>query len=283
MEIDTTRMGPAQPPRQLFPTFSGLHAIHPSASSKRKREKLQTRGPKEGIDKIVNNLRRLNLSLTGEVSFDNQGLDDDDLEEIAQHVQNPHLSNRKKKRIEYVKGFIEARDPCNTQKVDLFRKTLLAEYAGTVFDTHTTGDPKVRGTHGLAEIILKPKSRPVKQKMFQIQGERRAAWIILTDQIIADGKVEPGIGPWNSPSFPVPKKKPGEYRLVEDFRRVNDATVDDAHPLLGLKTSSINRAITKSGASWISRMDTTKCHSRKNTDPTPACPQPREPTNGKSW
>ena len=173
----------------------------------------------------------MNLNLPGEVCFDNQGLDDDDLEEIAQHVQNPHLSNRKKKKIEYVKGFIEARDPCNTQKVDLIRKTLLAEYAGSVFDTHTTGDPKVRGPHGLAEIILKTNARPVKQKMFQIQGERRAAWIALTDQIIADGKVEPGIGPWNSPSFPVPKKKPGEYRLVEDFRRVNDATVDDAHPL----------------------------------------------------
>ena len=67
--------------------------------------------------------------------------------------------------------------------------------------------------------------------MFQIQGERRAAWIAITDQIIADGKVEPGIGQWNSPSFPVPKKKTGEYRLVEDFRKVNDATVDDAHPL----------------------------------------------------
>ena len=45
------------------------------------------------------------------------------------------------------------------------------------------------------------------------------------------GKIEPGVGPWNSASFPVPKKKPGEYRLVEDFRDVNNATEDDAHPL----------------------------------------------------
>ena len=96
MEIDTTRMGPAQLPWQLFPNFSGLHAIHPSATSKRTGAQGHTRGPKEGIDKIVNNLRNMNLSLPGEVSFDNQGLDDDDLEEIAQHFQNPHLSNRKK-------------------------------------------------------------------------------------------------------------------------------------------------------------------------------------------
>ena len=83
MEIDTTRMGPAQPPRQLFPTFSGLHAIHPSATSKRTGAQGHNRGPKEGIDKIVNNLRKMNLSLPGEVSFENQGLDDDKLEEIT--------------------------------------------------------------------------------------------------------------------------------------------------------------------------------------------------------
>jgi hypothetical protein len=29
----------------------------------------------------------------------------------------------------------------------------------------------------------------------------------------------------------VPKKKPGEYRLVEDFRKLNDAIIDDGHPL----------------------------------------------------
>jgi hypothetical protein len=57
------------------------------------------------------------------------------------------------------------------------------------------------------------------------------AWIKLTDEIIEDGKIEPGVRPWSSPSFSVPKKIPGEYRLVEDFRKLNDATVDDGHPL----------------------------------------------------
>ena len=35
---------------------------------------------------------------------------------------------------------------------------------------------------------------------------------------------------WNSPSFPVPKKDTGKYRLVVDFRAVNEATITDAHP-----------------------------------------------------
>ena len=60
-------------------------------------------------------------------------------------------------------------------------------------------------------------------------GERRAAWVKLTDQLYQYGKIEPGQGPWCSPSFPVPKKKPGEYRLVVDFRRLNDATITYSH------------------------------------------------------
>ena len=36
---------------------------------------------------------------------------------------------------------------------------------------------------------------------------------------------------WNTPSFPVPKKRPGEYRLVQDFRPQNAAPIKDGHPL----------------------------------------------------
>jgi hypothetical protein len=76
--------------------------------------------------------------------------------------------------------------------------------------------------------------------MFQIQGERRTAWVKLTDEIIRDDKIEPGISPWNNPSFPVPKKKPNDYRLVEDFRRVND---EWAHfSFRGTKWQSMNAA-----------------------------------------
>ncbi len=62
------------------------------------------------------------------------------------------------------------------------------------------------------EIILKAGAILVKQRMFQIQGERRAAWVKLTDEIFWDDKIEPGISPWSSPSFPVPKKKLNDYR-----------------------------------------------------------------------
>ena len=67
--------------------------------------------------------------------------------------------------------------------------------------------------------------------MYQSQGERRDACIKLTDALIEQSKLEDGISPWSSTSFPVAKKEPGTYRLVVDFRAVNEATITDGHPL----------------------------------------------------
>ena len=53
----------------------------------------------------------------------------------------------------------------------------------------------------------------------------------LADELIAQEKWEDGVSAWSSPSFPVAKKEPGQYRLVADFRAFNEAKVTDAHPL----------------------------------------------------
>ncbi len=79
--------------------------------------------------------------------------------------------------------------------MDATRQKLLEDYAGSVFEDRTRGNHPIRGPHGGAEIILKAGAIPVKQRMFQIQGERRAAWVKLTDEIIWDDKIEPGISP----------------------------------------------------------------------------------------
>ena len=53
----------------------------------------------------------------------------------------------------------------------------------------------------------------------------------ISEGLVAEGKIEEGESPWISPAFPVPKKNPGEWRLVIDYRRLNEATVADRHPL----------------------------------------------------
>jgi hypothetical protein len=135
------------------------------------------------------------------------------------------------KNVDFIKGFVTSADPLPGSRVDELRAKILAEFSTTVFSGKTTGDPPIRGPLGVAEIILKSNVTPCKQRQFTITGERRDAWIRLIDQLILEGKIEPGHGSWNSPSFPVPKKRPGDYRLVVDFRALNDATEVDAHPL----------------------------------------------------
>ena len=89
----------------------------------------------------------------------------------------------------------------------------------------------MRGPFGEGEIWLKPDARPVSVPPFHLNGERREALDSLVGECIARKKLEPGKGAWNTPAFPVPKKTPGSYRLVQDLRPQNAATVKDGHPL----------------------------------------------------
>jgi hypothetical protein len=72
---------------------------------------------------------------------------------------------------------------------------------------------------------------PVKQRMYQFHGERRAAWSEGIEKMERELKIEDGVSAWSSPSFPVTKKTPGTYRIVVDYQALNDVTVTDAHPL----------------------------------------------------
>ena len=53
----------------------------------------------------------------------------------------------------------------------------------------------------------------------------------MVDNWLRLGMIEPGISEWSSPGFPVPKKNPGEFRGVVDFRALNNATLKDSYPL----------------------------------------------------
>ena len=132
----------------------------------------------------------------------------------------------------FTKGVIEARLTSESPDVSRMRERIKLDFQGTVFVNQLPSEePPIRGPFGLAEINLNADAKPLKQRMFHITGERRDAWDILTNDVIDSRKVEPGMGPWSSPSFPVPKKNPGEYIMVEDFRAVNENTETDAHPL----------------------------------------------------
>ena len=178
----------------------------------------------EKFSRLYNFVNCLNLDIPEGPRFSST-LDREDLESVTEGLF-PHTGD-----IDFIRGAVEAREPLESAEVEVRRKRIYEAYKDTVFTGKTGGSPPIRGPFGEAVIKLKPDAKPISHRPFQIVGERKDAWVRLTDEILTAGKIEPGVGPWNSASFPVPKKKPGEYRLVEDFRDVNNATEDDGHPL----------------------------------------------------
>ena len=63
-----------------------------------------------------------------------------------------------------------------------------------------------------------------------MHGERLQAITQALEDLERDHKIEDGMGAWSSPMFVVAKKG-GKWRVVVDFRALNEATVQDAHPL----------------------------------------------------
>jgi hypothetical protein len=129
---------------------------------------------------------------------------------IASHLMDEETN------IDFIKGFVAARDPHVNGKVDELREAIISDFKDSVLSGICPPDPPVRGPHGLAQIWLKTDVTPVMQRPFHLTGERREAHLALIEKQISLGRLEPGIGEWCTPSFPVPKKKPGEWRLVQD-------------------------------------------------------------------
>ena len=126
---------------------------------------------------------------------------------------------------------IQMRSPKEHPMVDQYRAQLLERFGNTSMSGKYVPNPPIRGPFGAGRIHLMEGAIPVSRPSFRIGGERGVAHKRLVEEVIAAGKVEPGSGPWNLPSFLVPKKTPGQYRLVQDFRPLNEVTQKDGHPL----------------------------------------------------
>ena len=124
---------------------------------------------------------------------------------------------------------------------------IVAKYKSSSLSETLSKSPPVRGPHGLADIMLTMTAKPRIQRPFRLVGEREAALAELIEEFIARRWLEPSTANWSSPAFVVPKPRPNEWRLVVDYRWLNECTVPDAYPLPLMTIFSIGRARTESG------------------------------------
>ena len=178
------------------------------------------------VEKTILYLRCLPLRVFPEHEKE-QEMSESELEEIAKRFLE------EKETPKFVKSVILSHGPCEEVQAGEARERLMTEYKDRVFGTKLPKDPPVRGPANIGEASIEicPGVSAVKQRPFQLVGERREAMIKLVQGLIDEGKIEKGISPWCSPAFPVAKKVLGDYRLVVDFRKLNEATVTDGHPL----------------------------------------------------
>jgi len=80
------------------------------------------------------------------------------------------------------------------------------------------------------EIPTKPGFSPIRQPPRRMGGVKDAEVDRQVEELHQRGLIEPAYGAWSSPVVLV-KKKDGKWRFCVDYRKLNEATVQDAYPL----------------------------------------------------
>ena len=115
-------------------------------------------------------------------------------------------------------------------KVAELKERLIHAYP-RLFSGVANKNPPDRGRFGTAKIKLKPNLKIYRHREYQLQGDRAEAMKKLLAEFIERGWIEPSDSEWASPAFIVPKKEKGEWRLVVDYRGLNEQTEHDSYSL----------------------------------------------------
>lgn len=93
------------------------------------------------------------------------------------------------------------------------------------------GDQLTMTTATTHDIELKPDAPIVNTRQY---NRPRWEWEIIgehVDKLKKEGAIVDSYSPYNSPVLVVPRKGPKRWRVVIDYRKINDLTAGDAYPL----------------------------------------------------
>ena len=84
-------------------------------------------------------------------------------------------------------------------------------------------------------INLYTDSKPIHVQRYRLPQTHKDEINRQVQEMLVEGKIKPSISPFNSPLLAVPKK-PGKdgkpkWRVVVEFRKLNEITIGDSFPL----------------------------------------------------
>lgn len=100
---------------------------------------------------------------------------------------------------------------------------------------HLEGDKLTHTSVLKHEIIIKKDQSPIHQKMYRHPPIIKEEINKNIQELLKNDIIKPSKSPWSSPLLVVPKKAGSDgqkrWRMVVDFRKLNEVTVKDAFPL----------------------------------------------------
>ena len=115
-------------------------------------------------------------------------------------------------------------------KVAELKERLINAYP-RLFSGVANRNPPDRGRFGTARIKLKPNPKIYRHPEYQLQGDQAEAMKKLLAKFIERGWIEPSDSECASAAFIEPRKEKGEWRLVVDYRGLNEQTKHDSYSL----------------------------------------------------
>lgn len=146
------------------------------------------------------------------------------------NIETTGIPKNQCNRIQLIKDAIKC-DHMNTEEKESIEQ-LCSEFSDIFF---LEGD-KIRCTEATMHEIKTPGvSQPIYQRPYRLPYAQKAEIEKQMEQLIQDEIISPSESPWNAPLLIVPKKIDSlgskKYRVVVDFRKLNNLTVGDAFPM----------------------------------------------------
>lgn len=177
--------------------------------------------PKNGIApvKVVNNSNKIIKCNTLDL----------DLQPLSEFDILSFESNASVDRIERVLETIQT-DHLNTEECDYLRDAI-ANYSECF---HLKGDSLSFCDAVMHKLPVIPGTAPINVRPYRLPMSQREEIQKQIDKMLKENIIQPSKSAWNAPLLIVPKKSSDgtkKWRVVVDFRKINDVTISDSFPL----------------------------------------------------